>query len=119
MGEKVRILGIAPYKGLVTLMKRYAGQRDDIQLTAMLGNVETGLSLAKEHYRNYDIIISRANTASRIAKGVPIPVIDIGIDYYDVLLCLKTAAIKALSNQKIQIQERRRHRKRRFRRWTR
>ncbi len=55
MGEKVRILGIAPYKGLVTLMKRYAGQRDDIQLTAMLGNVETGLSLAKEHYRNYDI----------------------------------------------------------------
>ena len=50
MGEKVRILGIAPYKGLVTLMKRYAGQRDDIQLTAMLGNVETGLSLAKEHY---------------------------------------------------------------------
>ena len=62
MGEKVRILGIAPYKGLVTLMKRYAGQRDDIQLTAMLGNVETGLSLAKEHYRNYDIIISRANT---------------------------------------------------------
>ena len=57
----------------------------------MLGNVETGLYLAKEHYRNYDIIISRANTASRIAKGVPIPVIDIGIDYYDVLLCLKTA----------------------------
>ena len=91
MGEKVRILGIAPYKGLVTLMKRYGSQRDDIQLTAMLGNVETGLSLAKEHYRNYDIIISRANTASRIAKGVPIPVIDIGIDYYDVLLCLKTA----------------------------
>lgn len=91
MGEKVRILGIAPYKGLVTLMKRYAGQRDDVQLTAMLGNLETGLSLAKEHYRNYDIIISRANTASRIAEGVPIPVIDIGIDYYDVLLCLKTA----------------------------
>lgn len=91
MSEKVRILGIAPYKGLVTLMKRYGSQRDDIQLTAMLGNVETGLYLAKEHYRNYDIIISRANTASRIAKGVPIPVIDIGIDYYDVLLCLKTA----------------------------
>lgn len=91
MGEKVRILGIAPYKGLVTLMKHYGCQRDDIQLTAMLGNVETGLSLAKEHYRNYDIIISRANTASRIAKDVPIPVIDIGIDYYDVLLCLKTA----------------------------
>ena len=82
MGEKVRILGIAPYKGLVTLMKRYAGQRDDIQLTAMLGNVETGLSLAKEHYRNYDIIISRANTASRIAKGVPIPVIDISLEMH-------------------------------------
>lgn len=48
MGEKVRILGIAPYKGLVTLMKRYGSQRDDIQLTAMLGNVETGLSLDRK-----------------------------------------------------------------------
>lgn len=91
MRKQVKILGIAPYKGLVTLMKRYGSQRDDVRLTAMLGDVDTGLPLAKEHYRNYDIIISRANVASRIAKGVPIPVIDIGIDYYDVLLCLKMA----------------------------
>lgn len=91
MKEKVKILGIAPYKGLVSLMKNYAGQRDDIQLTAMLGNVETGLLVAKEHYKNYDIIISRGNTANLMANVVPIPVIDIGIDYYDVLLCLKMA----------------------------
>lgn len=91
MGEKIRILGVAPYKGLATLMERYGSQRSDIQLTALLGNMEAGLSLAKEHYRNYDIIVSRANTASLIAKAVPIPVIDIGIDYYDVLLALKTA----------------------------
>lgn len=39
----------------------------------------------------YDMIISRANTASMISQAVPVPVVDIGIDYYDVLRCIKIA----------------------------
>lgn len=91
MSRKARILGIAPYEGLATLMTQYGAGRQDVELTAFLGNMERGVALAKEHYSDYDMIISRANTASMISQAVPIPVIDIKMDYYDVLLCIKMA----------------------------
>lgn len=91
MERKVKILGIAPYSGLLTLMKQYARQREDISLTSVLGNMENGVHIAEENYKDYDIIISRANTANSIAKAVPLTVIDIGIGYYDVLRCIKMA----------------------------
>ena len=53
--------------------------------------MEEGAVLAKEHYQDFDFIISRANTADLIKKSVPITVLDIGIRYYDILRCLKTA----------------------------
>ncbi len=68
MGKKIRILGIAPYEGLKKIMEEYADQRKDL-----------------------DFIISRANTADLIKKSVRITVLDIGIGYYDILRCLKTA----------------------------
>ena len=89
--RKVRILGIAPYRGLVHLMNQCAAHYPDIELNAMLGNMEEGLALAKKYYSGYDMIISRANTASMISQAVPVPVVDIGIDYYDVLRCIKIA----------------------------
>ena len=91
MCKKPRILGIAPYEGLVSLMNQYAKQRQDIRLTAIYGNLEGGAAIAKERYMDYDLIISRANTASMIDRTVPIPVIDIKMDYYDVLRCIKMA----------------------------
>lgn len=53
--------------------------------------MEKGAVLAKEHYQDFDFIISRANTADLIKKSVPITVLDIGIGYYDILRCLKIA----------------------------
>lgn len=91
MSRKVRILGIAPYRGLVTQMEQCALQYQDIEFKAVLGNMDKGLELARILYKDYDIIISRANTADMISQAVPIPVIDIGIDYYDVLRCIKIA----------------------------
>lgn len=89
--KKIRILGIAPYQGLVTLMNQCALQYPEIELTAISGNMEHGYAIAKRSYNQYDIIISRANTANMISQAVPIPVIDIGIGYYDVLRCIKMA----------------------------
>ena len=80
--KKIRILGIAPYQGLVTLMNQCALQYPEIELTAISGNMEHGYAIAKRSYDQYDIIISRANTANMISQAVPIPVIDIGIGYY-------------------------------------
>lgn len=91
MKEKVRILGIAPYAGLVELMKQYARQRPDVELHAVLGNMEDGVLAAREQFMDYDIIISRANTASMISRALPTPVVDIGIGFYDVLRCIKMA----------------------------
>lgn len=91
MYRKPRILGIAPYEGLVTLMSQYGKQRQDVEMTVVLGNLENGAAIAKEHYQDYDMIISRANTANMIDQAVPVPVIDIKMDYYDMLRCIKMA----------------------------
>ncbi|MFR6171421.1 MAG: PrpR N-terminal domain-containing protein [Blautia sp.] len=91
MRRKIRILGIAPYEGLKKLMEEYAYQRKDLDFVSLLGSMEEGAALAKEHYQNFDFIISRANTADLIKKSVPITVLDIGIGYYDILRCLKMA----------------------------
>ena len=91
MRRKIRILGIAPYEGLKKLMEEYAYQRKDLDFVSLLGSMEEGAALAKEHYQDFDFIISRANTADLIKKSVPITVLDIGIGYYDILRCLKIA----------------------------
>ena len=48
MYRKPRILGIAPYEGLVSLMNQYGKHRQDIQLTVVYGNLEEGAAIAKE-----------------------------------------------------------------------
>ena len=49
MIKKIRILGIAPYKGLATLMKQCALQYPEIEFTAYAGSMEQGLALAVPH----------------------------------------------------------------------
>lgn len=89
--KKIRILGIAPYRGLSILMEQCSHLFPQIEIKAVVGNMEQGLEYAKRYGGSYDIIISRANTASMIAQETSIPVIDIGIDYYDILRCIKMA----------------------------
>ena len=72
-------------------MKQCALQYPEIEFTAYAGSMEQGLALAKRYSEHYDVIISRANTAKMISQSVHIPVIDIGIGYYDVLRCIKMA----------------------------
>ena len=50
MYRKPRILGIAPYEGLVSLMNQYGKHRQDIQLTVVYGNLEEGAAIAKERH---------------------------------------------------------------------
>lgn len=73
MSKKIRILGIAPYEGLKQLMEEYACQRKDLDFVSLLGSMEEGAALAKEYYSDFDIIISRANTADLIKKAFPSP----------------------------------------------
>ncbi len=96
MNRKINILGIAPYEGLKVLMEQAASKREDIHLTVVKGNLEEGQKIVEAMGQEYDIILSRANTADMIRSVTHLPVIDIGISYYDVLHCIRQA--KATGN---------------------
>ncbi|HIU77154.1 MAG TPA: PrpR N-terminal domain-containing protein [Candidatus Pelethocola excrementipullorum] len=91
MNHKTRILGIAPYEGLKVLMEQVASKREDIELTVVKGNLDEGQEIVRAMDYEYDVILSRANTADLIRDVTHLPVIDIGISYYDVLHCIRQA----------------------------
>ncbi len=92
MDKKVKILGIAPYDGMKTLMMRLTGQRDDIDLTVYVGDLETGAEIASRHtFQDYDVILSRGGTAEMISRISPIPVVEIQLSAYDILRSIKLA----------------------------
>lgn len=91
MNHKTRILGIAPYEGLKVLMEQVASKREDIELTVVKGNLDEGQEIVRAMDYEYDVILSRANTADLIRDVTHLPVIDMGISYYDVLHCIRQA----------------------------
>lgn len=91
MNHKIRILGIAPYEGLKVLMEQVASKREDIELTVVKGNLDEGQEIVRAMDYEYDVILSRANTADLIRSVTHLPVIDMGISYYDVLHCIRQA----------------------------
>ena len=58
--QKIKILAVAPYEGMADTIAILASQRDDIELTAQTGDLNTGKKIAMElAHKNYDVIISR------------------------------------------------------------
>ena len=93
MGEKIRVLGIAPYEGLSNILVSVSAEFSQIELTTYVGDLEQGLGIAKKNlHKNYDAVISRGMTA-KLLNQLPIPVVDIGISIYDVLCTMKLASI--------------------------
>ena len=92
MDKKTKILGIAPYEGMKALMMRLASQRDDIDLTVYVGDLEAGAEIASRHtFQDYDVILSRGGTAEMISSISPIPVVEIQLSVYDILRAMKLA----------------------------
>lgn len=90
--NKIRILGIAPYESMKTLMLQAAAKRDDIEMTAFTGDLETGVEIASRFSQNnYDFIISRGGTAQLIRQASSIPVVEITISLHDLLRCMQLA----------------------------
>ena len=90
--DKIKILAIAPYWGMASVMKQVGQNRNDIELTVKLGNYKTCLEVLREEpdYR-YDAIVSRGGTAELLRTAASIPVVEIDVSVYDVLRCLKSA----------------------------
>lgn len=88
--DKTRILGIAPYEGIQSLMNQVAKHRDDIELTSFIGDLKEGLSIASKYsISDFDVIISRGGTAELIRKNCSIPVVEISLSAIDILRSLK------------------------------
>ena len=85
-----RILGIAPYEGIQSLMKQVAEHREDIELTTYVGDLKEGLSIASKYsISDFDVIMSRGGTAELIRNSCSIPVVEISLSAIDILRSLK------------------------------
>jgi len=90
--KKVKILGIAPYEGMKSIMTMIASQRDDIDLNVFVGDLNKGVEIAKRNISSdCDVILSRGGTAQMISKITEIPLIEINISLYDILRTIKLA----------------------------
>lgn len=90
MDSRIRVLGIAPYEGMKTLMASLAEEYPQIDLTLFVGDREQGLEIAKSNFHgNYDVVISRGGTANMLRRNLALPVIEIEISMYDILCALK------------------------------
>lgn len=87
-----RILGIAPYEGMRTVMERTAEAYPNVQLDVYTGDLDVGVAIVQHVPMNsYDCIISRGGTATMIRQMTELPVVEIPLSVYDVLSAMKLA----------------------------
>lgn len=90
--QKIKILGIAPYEGMKSIMLQLAEERTDLELDVFVGDLENGVEIAQRNFHsNYDAIISRGGTAELIGRSTHIPVIEVSLSVYDILRAIKLA----------------------------
>ena len=88
----MRILGIAPYDNMRTLMLEVAREYKEIDLTVFVGDLHQGVELARRNFCNdYDAIISRGGTAQLLQEELDLPVIEIPISPLDMIRAMKLA----------------------------
>lgn len=92
VNARIKILGIAPYEGMRTVMERAAQAYPEIQLDIHTGDLEEGVAIVESMAPNsYDCIISRGGTAEMIRQVTDLPVVEIQLSVYDVLSAMKLA----------------------------
>lgn len=90
MSSKARILAIAPYPSMKSLLVKLAEEYPNIDLTITVGDLKKGVEIAQSNFHsNYDVIISRGGTAKLVQQSVSLPVIEISTSAYDILRTLK------------------------------
>ena len=89
----IKILGIAPYEGIASLMQQAAESCDDLQIDVHVGNLAAGaeIAAAQTAQEEYDVILSRGGTAEAIRRCTDLKVVDIPLSVYDILRSIKLA----------------------------
>ena len=92
MTSKIRLLGIAPYENMKFLMQKQAKEYPDIELTVFVGDLQQGVELARRNfYNDYDVIVSRGGTATKLRERLDLPVVEVPIFPYDIMRAMKLA----------------------------
>lgn len=92
MDTPIRVLGIAPYEAMKTMMGNLAEEYPQMDLTLFVGDRELGLEIARANFHgNYDVVISRGDTAAMLRRDLSLPVVAIEVTMYDLLRDLRLA----------------------------
>ena len=92
MHSKLRILAIAPYEGMKTLLQNTAKEFPDVEMTVIVGDLKAGLDLTMNRFQSdYDVLMSRGGTARLLRQSLSLPVVDIKVTANDILRTLKLA----------------------------
>ncbi len=90
--NNIKVLAVAPYEGMKHLMENVAKNREKIELTTLIGDLEYGVNLVKNTpAHNYDVILSRGGTAELIQQSTDVPVIEVNLSVYDILRAIRIA----------------------------
>lgn len=85
----IKVLVVAPYRGLAELIASMAPELSDFELTVVQGDLSEVLPyLDSSSEEKYDMIISRGGTARLIRKHTALPVVEIKVSGYDILRLL-------------------------------
>lgn len=84
--DRIKVLAVAPYPGLVTVLEGVTPDYPDIDLTIHLGDLESGLNAAHAAFsENFDAVISRGGTAQVLEEELSVPVVEIELSTVDIL----------------------------------
>lgn len=90
MNKKIRILAIAPYESMRTVMLETVKEFEEIDLTVFVGDLVQGVLIAQDNfYNDYDIIVSRGGTASMLKERLNLPIVEIEVSPLDILRAMK------------------------------
>ena len=77
---------------LAELEQEVAGEERRLEEVRAQVDRELGLEIAKANFHgNYDVVISRGDTATMLRRDLSIPVVEIEVSMYDLLCTLKLA----------------------------
>lgn len=88
--EKCKILTVAPYFELLSMMEQVAKEFDNVHLETYCGNLDNALNYVERFPgSSFDVILSRGGTALTLREKGTIPVVSVDVSTYDLLCTMK------------------------------
>ncbi len=90
--RKVKIMLIAPYKGLIYMFEEIAAKRNDVELHCLQGDTTTASDMIQRlPFEKYDILVSRGHTCTLLQQSCHRHIVDVGVSIYDLLCSIRMA----------------------------